>query len=569
MKSRRAAFGLAAFAALALLFGIVNRGAYEGFFHGDELNNIDWTRYLSTADWLRGFLSPRYYPQNFRPVGHLYFRAMASTAELNFPWYVLSIHVLHLWNSWLAWLLLSRRFRLPLAAAGAGVLVFVFHMAVFDALWKPMYVFDLLATAFSLACLLAYSRPGGGWWLLSFLCFWLALKSKEMTVMLPAALALWEFWFGQKDWRRPAPFWAVSLAFGLQALIVNAARHSEYTLHFAPAELWKSVAFYSSKIFLLPYAGLAILVVPLLVRDRRAWFGLAFFALLLAPMLSLTGRLFGAYLYLPLAGLAMTAAVTAARLPLAIVVALLLVWLPWNHAWLRAQRREALSLADENRRYVTRLGQILKLHPEARALVYDGLPASLHVWGLEGAAGYFVGHGKLTVHSAENRDLTKALEEGAGVILLSWDPVRRELETYVRPPGAPDASYITVSGRAPLWQFGEGWYLISGRFRWCRPYATARLRRPPGATDFELVVNMGPPPAGDPVRASVYANGRLIGAQALARGSGWHTLRWPLPPEPPGTARIEIRVEPPFVADPAQPLGLAIGAFGFLPREEP
>jgi hypothetical protein len=568
MFPMRKALPAAAFAAFALLFLIVNRGAYQGFFQGDELDNIQWTRHLRPTDWLEGFLSPRYYPQNFRPVGHLYFNLMGRAAGLEFPWYVLASHGLHLLNLWLLWRLLGR-LGFPPPAAAAGGLWFGFHMGVFDALWKPMYVFDLFCALFSLLCLLAYGRQSRLAWAGAFLSFWLALKSKEMAVMLPAALAVWEFGLGRRQWRRLLPLLAVSLAFGIQALLVNAGRDSEYTLHFAPAELWKSVAFYSSKVLLAPYAGLALLALPFLLRDRRAGFGLAFFLLLLTPMLLLTQRLFAAYLYLPLAGLAIAAAAAAARLHPALIAAFFVFWLPYNHAALRAQRREALSLAEENRRYLTRLAQAVRENPGAEAFIYDGVPAALHTWGIEAAVRYFAGRGDLRFYSAEERDLEKSLAEGAGVVLLSWDPVRRKLDAYARPPGAPDASYITVSRQAPVWQFGHGWYFFGGHFRWCRPQATARLRRPPGARAFELVVNMGPPPAGDPIRAAVWINGREIGAQSLARGSGWHTLRWPLEPAPPGPARVEIRAEPPFLADPVRPLGLAVGAFGFLPREEP
>ncbi|MGC8793513.1 MAG: hypothetical protein ACP5U2_08995 [Bryobacteraceae bacterium] len=565
---RRVALAVA-FLAFALLFLIVNRGAYQGYFHGDELDNIHWTRYLAPRDWVYGFLSPKYYPQNFRPAGHFYFKLMGERAELDFRPYVLSIHFLHLANVALLWLLLRRRFRLVVWSAAAGALFFAFHMAVFDALWKPMYVFDLLACTFSLLCLLTYSSEASGARAAAFVFFWLALKSKEMTVMLPAALAAWEYWFGRKRWLRLLPFLAVSLGFGIQALLVNVTRQSEYTMHFSPAEIWKSIAYYSSKIFLLPYAGLGLIVLPFVARRREVWFGLGFFALLLAPMLLLSGRLFGAYLYLPLAGLAMAAGAVAARTHPAAVAAFFLLWLPYNHASLRAQRREALSLADENRRYVTRLREIAPANPGARTWIYDGVPAALHVWGIEAAVKLFAGRSDLQFYPAEGVNLEKVLGEGSGVVLLSWDPVFRELSAFSRAPGEPDASYITVSRRAPVWQFGEGWYSLTGHFRWCRPYATARMRRPPGAKVFELVVNMGPPPLREPVRATVTLNGRVVGWGELRRGSGWHTLRWPLPEDRPGPARVEIRVEPPYVDDPAQPLGLAVGAFGFLPREQP
>jgi hypothetical protein len=565
---RRAA-PLLGFVAFALLFLIVNRGAYQGYFHGDELDNIQWTRYLTPGEWIRGFLSLKYYPQNFRPAGHLYFNLMGRAAGLDFRWYVFGIHALHLLNLLLLWRLLRLRFGFTAWPAFAGWLFFAFHMGVFDALWKPMYVFDLLATTFSLLCLLAYGSPRRASLTVAFLCFWLAVKSKEMTVMLPAALAAWEYWFGAKRWRRLAPFFAVSLILGVQALLVNAGRQSEYTLHFTPGEIWKSVSFYSSKVFLLPYAGLSLIPLPLLLRDRRVNFGLVFSLLLLTPMLLLSGRLFGAYLYLPLAGLSIAAAAVAEKIHPAAVVAFYLIWLPFNHASLRAQRREALSLADENRRYVTKLQQIVPASPGARAYIYDGVPAALHTWGIEAAVKLFAGRGDLSFYPAEGVDLERTLQEGSGVVLLSWDPIFRELSSFSRAPGEPDASYIVVSRRAPVWQFGEGWYFLAGHFRWCRPYATARLRRPPQATAFELVVNMGPPPEGEPIRASVALDGRWIGSAELRRGSGWHTLRWNLPERAPGTVRMEIRVEPPFVADPVRPLGLAVGAFGFLPREQP
>lgn len=566
--SRRSAGGALAFAIFALLFLIVNRGAYEGFFHGDELDNIQWTPYLTAADWMRGFLLPKYYPQNFRPAGHMFFNAMGRAAQLDYRWYVLAVHVLHLFNVWLLWRLLRRRFGFSPWAAGAGTLLFGFHMALFDALWKPMYIFDVLAATFSLLCLLAYSSAGRGALALAFLCFWLATKSKEMTVMLPAILAAWEHWFGQRRWKRLVPFFALSLVLGVQALVVNATRESEYTLRFGPAEILKCASYYASRVFLLPYAGAILLAVPVFLRDRRTYFGLTYFLFLLAPMLLLPGRLFSAYLYAPMAGLAIAAASVAARLHPAWVVAFYLVWLPYHHASLRAQRREALTLAEENRRYLTKLAEIVAANPGAEAYIYDGVPEALHAWGIEAGVKYFARRGDLRFYSAESSDLEKSLREGSGVVLLSWDPALRELSAFRRAPGEPDASYIVVSRRAPVWQFGEGWYFLAGHFRWSRPYATARLRRPAGAKAFELVVNMGPPPLGEPLRASVFLDGRLAGETELRRGSGWHTIRWPLEAGPAGSVRVEFRVEPPFVADPERPLGLAIGAFGFLPREE-
>ena len=131
-------------------------------------------------------MNPVYNARNFRPVGHLYFRIMSRAVGLDFPDYLLPLHLLHLLNVWLLWMVLRSLGASPFAA-GAGALFFAFNMAVFDVYWKPMYAFDLFCAAFCLLSLLFWIKRR---WVLSFLAFWLAYKSKELAVMLPAVLAM-------------------------------------------------------------------------------------------------------------------------------------------------------------------------------------------------------------------------------------------------------------------------------------------------------------------------------------------------------------------------------------------
>ncbi|MGH9658247.1 MAG: hypothetical protein ACRD96_06865, partial [Bryobacteraceae bacterium] len=275
--------GTALFLAMAALFLIANRGAYEGFFFGDDLDNLSWTRDLPLADFAAGLLTPRLFANNFRPVGHFLYRVLEQPAGLDYRVYVAVIHGLHFVNVWLVWRLARQLGAAPLAAS-AGTLVFAFHMALFDAYWKPMYLFDLLCALFSLASLLLYARRR---YVACFVAFWLAYKSKELAVMLPAELAAYEWWFGERNWKRLAPFAAVSLCFGAQALSVRPASNDEYTLRLAPWTIWKCVAFYSSQILLVPFAGLFLVAAAWLARDRRVRFGLTMTALLLAPLLLL------------------------------------------------------------------------------------------------------------------------------------------------------------------------------------------------------------------------------------------------------------------------------------------
>src|ERR1022692_3501260 len=240
--------GLALFLAMALLFFIANRGANQGFFQGDELDSLSWTPQIPAvqgdeldslswtpqipaADFAKDLVNPVYNARNFRPVGHLYFRIVSGAFGLDFRHYLLPLHLLHLLNVWLLWLVLRNVGASPFAAS-AGALFFAFHMAVFDVYWKPMYVFDLFCAAFCLLSFLFWIKRR---WVLSFLAFWLAYKSKELAVMLPAVLACYEIWFGKRQWRPLIPFFLVSLSFGLQGIFRNPNQDNDYAFRFTPA----------------------------------------------------------------------------------------------------------------------------------------------------------------------------------------------------------------------------------------------------------------------------------------------------------------------------------------------
>jgi hypothetical protein len=189
--TRRA--GAALFLVMAALFLIANRAAYKGYFQDDELNNLSWTRDIPTLEYAKAVLTPKFFTNNFRPVGHYYFREISLRYGLDFPRYLPILHVTHILNVWLVWMLARRIGLLPLASS-LGTLFFAFNMAVFDIYWKPMYVFDLFCATFSLASILLYTRRQ---YVLSFCAFWLAYKSKELAVMLPVVLACYEFWLAE------------------------------------------------------------------------------------------------------------------------------------------------------------------------------------------------------------------------------------------------------------------------------------------------------------------------------------------------------------------------------------
>jgi hypothetical protein len=159
--------------ALGALFLLLNRPAYKGYFQDDELDTLAWAPRVPASSYLQGALTPRFFPNNFRPVGHFYFFAAGRLFDLNFPGYVAVLQFFHLFNVWLLWLL-ARRLGSPRPAALLACVFFAFHMALFEAFWKPMYVFDVLCGTFCLLALLFWAQRR---WLLSFAAFWLAYKA--------------------------------------------------------------------------------------------------------------------------------------------------------------------------------------------------------------------------------------------------------------------------------------------------------------------------------------------------------------------------------------------------------
>ncbi len=552
--------------ALAALFLIANRGAFEGYFSDDDLDNLGWTRSAPTTDFLSALASPRYYAHNFRPLGHLGFHLLGRTAGWDFGWYVALLQGLHLVNVGLVWLLLRRKLDLAPAAAGAGTLFFAFHMGLFDALWKPMYLFDVLCGLFCLLSLLCWLERR---WLAALLLFWLALKSKEHAVMLPLALAACEYWIGERRWRRLLPFLAVSLLFGVQGLLLNPSAGEAYTMSASPGALWQTARYYSSLVFLAPYAGLAIPALLWLAPDRRLRFGLAWFAAMLLPLLLLPGRLSGAYLYVPLAGLAVAVAVVASRPPAWVVALILILWLPYNYTHLRRQRREALTIAQENRAYLDALGGLAPALARAQEILYDGTPAGLRWWGIQGAVRLLRGDMNFRLTAVEDRRVVDTTEPAR--LLLSWDHDARKLYSVSREAGATEASYLTMSRETPVWQLLEGWYARENNYRWIRPRARARLYRPARASRFELVVNVGPQYMKDVRLARVHlvVDGTPLAPAEFTR-AGWQTVSWPRPEAAAGAVEVTFRVEPEYRPGASDPrlLGIAIVAVGFRNSKE-
>ena len=177
------------FLVLAVLFLILNAPAYRGYFQDDDLDIMGWAPMVRTSEFLRAVASPRFMPSNFRPVGHYYYHLLTILFHLHFAAYIVPLQLAHLLNVWLLWMI-ARKLDLENAAIFIGAVFYLFHAALMEVYWKPMYVFDLLCTTFCLLSLLLWFHQR---WILSFVAFWFAYKAKELAVMLPLVMATYEF----------------------------------------------------------------------------------------------------------------------------------------------------------------------------------------------------------------------------------------------------------------------------------------------------------------------------------------------------------------------------------------
>lgn len=557
MSKRTGAVGMVVF---AVLFVVVNRAAYKGYFQDDELDVLSWAPRSNFVSYVEGALTPRFFTNNFRPVGHFYFYAMARLFDLDFPKYVAVLQFLHLFNVWLLWMV-ARQLRAPPAAAFLACIFFGFHMALFDAFWKPMYVFDVLCGTFCLLALLFWAQRR---WVLSFVAFWLAYKAKELAVMLPVVLACYEFCLGKRSWKPLIPFFAASLSFGLQGLILNPNKDNDYTFRFTLAALRKTSAYYASRVFLVPYLGFLVPLAALPGRNRRAWFGLAMAATLFFPILFLPGRIFSPYCYVPFTGLALALSGVAEAVGPVPVAIFLLLFAPWDLHELRVRRNIALAHDNEVRGWVGAVADFARKSPHPNAVIRSGHISDFASWGMQGAIHYLLHDADLSIAEAGSPEAA-TLKARPSVAYVVWNDALHRTTVTLSAAAIPDASYIDCNGDTPVWQLEQGWFDTEGSLRWTAPLATARLTRPAGARQFELrmLVPDGQVQAVGPLTVRVWLNGSELETRRFS-SPGWQTVQWDLAPGPAEAVEMKLRTDPPFHPSmDNRTLGIAAGSFGF------
>ena len=152
------------------------------YFDNDDMMNLYFA-------WSKPIMS------SYRPLGALFYRTMFALVGFNplpFRIFCITLGAINMglcyWFAHIA----SRSHRI----AALAVLLFAFHTRLMEVWYRTAVVYDLLCfTFFYLAACLYMSRRKPGVWrgIGVVLCFIIALEAKEVAVVLPVILLVWNF----------------------------------------------------------------------------------------------------------------------------------------------------------------------------------------------------------------------------------------------------------------------------------------------------------------------------------------------------------------------------------------
>ena len=303
-----------------LLYAVYWKGLFV-WFHGDDFSLIEHVRAPASEFWAQLF-EPRAQGTYRTLSERLFFYYFHQWFGLNaFPYRVLPFAT-QVVNLWLLGALL-RRAGLARGAAVAAACFWAVHHGLSGTMsWSSSYN-QALFSFFLLISLLgfqAFLRGGGiGFYLLQWVTFLAGFLALETIVIYPAIAFGYAVAFARKRW-----LWALPMFLG-SALIawvqLQATPPGEgggaYHMSFNPLD-WAAALRYYVSLALAGSSGawaawlLAVVLTAFAVcwawRGRMApLFGLYWFLVALTPYLPLAGHLSDYYLFLPSAGLAITA----------------------------------------------------------------------------------------------------------------------------------------------------------------------------------------------------------------------------------------------------------------------
>jgi hypothetical protein len=431
--------------------------------------------------------------------------------------------------------------------------------------------------------------------------FLLGFGAMEGNVVYPALAAAYTWLCARPYLRRVWPLFLPAAAYtAIHQAAAPAGRDPAYVLHFTGAMLRTLAKYWSWSVgpfefwapipaprWLIPAAVAAVSLALLAfaaTRGRAAIFCLAWFAIVIAPVLPLRDHVTEYYAFLPAIGLCWLggwALAAAWRPAVGFAAVYLLIMLP-----------RTVAASDFNYRLTLRVRSLVEgvaraheLHP-AQTILLVGVDTPLFYNGVLDHPFRLLSIDQLYLAPGSEQQIEAHAELGdVGEFVLPANEVSKALDqeqvavydvrgahlsnitsTYagqLRDLGLPRRVNVGGPLAAPL--LGPEWYPPEGNHRWMPRRASLRMAAP--AAPGRKLYLRGYYPAeqlrAGPLTVSVTVNGSPLAPSTLASGGNFE-LAFPLPDAVVGLESIEVAVEVnrTFRADAdIRDLGLAFGEF--------
>lgn len=573
----------------------------------------------STGDLLRALFQPMA-QGTIRPLSErAFFMSYFALFGLDALPFRLTVFLTFLVDLWLVYRLGLRLTASAAAATLAALLWGVNSSLGVPLAWTSSYN-QILCAATLLGALYLFTRFAdtgrkrclAGCWIV----FLLGFGVLELNVVFPALAAAFALLYAPRILRHTIPMFAVS---GLYAVLHRMAaprvRTGPYAMHLDPLSVLQTLqaywirAFGAFEIELLPVApffhslgpwvlaaGTAALALFLLgrlwQRDPRVLFGLAWFLVVLGPVLPLRDHLSLYYLSIPTIGLAwLAAAATRAafqrHVVLGLAASLLLAgYIATSGLVARSVVNYHRARSRQVRNLVLGVEQARQLHPR-KTILLNGITSDLYWAGVNdnpfrllnlrdvflapGSEAQIDPHPELgdpTEYILPAPQTLEALRNRTAVVYsFQHDRLHNITRIYTAiAPASLEAGLsrrvLTGSSRFSS-QLGEGWYEPEGHFRWMARRAVVYLGGPdrPGQALRIEGFCPGSQIAAGPVRLAVRTNGLVLPVLLLDQPNERFSHDLPLPASLLNQPRLTVELELDRVTNPdGRPLGMPISS---------
>jgi len=446
--------------------------------------------------------------------------------------------------------------------------------------------------------------------------FLLGFGANEINVVFPAIAALYAILFARQYWLRTIPMFAVSGVYAVfHQLVRKATPDYYYDMDFHVPSLGRTLLQYWKMLLAVPdfvhfqhlrswIGGAAVILLSVALLGFVAWqararrflplFSLAWFLIVLAPLLPLHNHVTDYYLFVPALGIAMLAAQAVAQAwkrgwtrPLA--VALVLIYAIPSTIQTRLYTKATFNRGERSRHLIQSVAYAKHIHPGKTILldnvddelfwsaVYDS-PFRIFGWSDVLMTPECLSVIKPDPHSGSIDSyvlpagaVAHALSDGSAVVYaVEGGKLRNVTRVYTAishaQPPPPLAPSIEVGVSAFQEQIGEGWYGIEDGFRWSGKHATVYLPGP-SAPGQKLIVHgiaADVQTQSGPLRFALTIDSRPQPVHVIDRANPEVQFQYDLPADLIGKQRIEIA----FTLDRTiqvpgdlRALGLAFGRF--------